>query len=457
MTKDDRIAFSLKIVSTDAEIKGIDAAQQSIQVKQSELQKLDTANKNLFDPTNVLVNGYQAELATLNGVVRSTIVEQDILDSANKTLQNHFFPNDINVTVPSLVPFHNVWPRTQPFGLTYGIGKNYVEVYPGSTAKEDDLIQPVLTLIASASANLDIENTSGQHVVGTGTCSNPSYTTQASCLLNGGTWTPGSDIIDTYAAVVTLKSNLVTAVNNLKNFLLAEVALIPVDPAQATDNNAARNNINNVIIPALNAWLANPDFNPVPGFVTAAQFPTYDPALLAPTKLYSGELTTLTNALNARSSFVTTRTSQVLAVLGSITQDVNTGDVTASSGLYGRRHAFLGLRISALGGSLTQIAGLNTAVNAQDSIKVQLRAQKTMYLSILPTSKLKANASGGNSIHVVDPGLFSPGDVIYVYADNQEELVRGIKTIVGDLITLSDTVPAKYTTSAHGRVYKDLT
>lgn len=458
MNKDDRIAFSLKIVNADAEIKGLDTAKASLVVQQTAIQRLDSANKNLFDPVNVLVNAYQAELAALDGIVRSTIVEQDIQDSAAKKLQNHFFPNDLSVTVPSLVPFKNVWPRTQPFALTYGIGKNYTEVYPGSQQKEGDLIQAILTLITQASTYLDIENTSGQHVTTTGgSCSLSQYTTQSTCTANGGTWTPGTQTIDTYADVVTLKNNMVTAVNNLKTFLTNELALIPQDPAQQANNDAARNYINNTILPSLNAWLANPDFNPVPGTVTPPNFNSYNPALLAPAKLYSGQLSILQSALNGRLSFITTRISQIAAVLGTIVQDVNTGAVTSKSGLYGRRYGFLALRLDALGGSLTQLASLATASGAQDSIKANIISTKATYMDILPTSKMKANGAGTNVIHVVDPSFIAAGDTIYVYAENQDELVRGVKSVQGDMVTLSDVVPAKYTTSSGARVYKDLT
>lgn len=457
MTTDDRTAFSLKIVSADAEAAGLDAAKASLLTQQATIQKLDTANKNLFDPSNVLVNAYQGELAQLSGIVYSTIVEQDILDAAAKKIRNHFFPNDTTAVVPSLSTLNNVWPRVQPFALTYGIGKDYVEVYPGSTPTEASVISPITALISSASAFLDIENTSGQHVVTSGSCSLPSFTTESTCVLGGGVWTAGPSSIVTYPDVVTLKSNLVTAVNALKTFLTAEVALIPTtDTANQAQNQAAIDNINNVIIAALNAWLAQPDFNPVPGSVSPAQFPTYDASLLAPTKLHSSQLATLQAALNTRLSFVTTRISQIGTVLGTIVQDINTGNITSQTGLYGKRYGFLLLRLNALGGSLTQLNSLQTASSAQDSIKANTLATKATYQSILPTTSLKSNASNSSMIHLMDTSFIAIGDTVYVYAEGQTELLRGVKAISGDLVTLNDVVPAKYTTAIKARLYKDL-
>lgn len=461
MTKDDRVAFSLKIVSADAEVKGLEAAKVALVTQQGVIQKLDTANKNLFDPSNLVINSYQAELAALTSIVRSVIVEQDILDAAAKKIQNHFFPNDLSAVVPSLSSLRNVWPRVQPFALTFAIGKNYFEVYPGTTQKEGDLIAPVLSLISSASIFTDIQKTSGQQVstVG-GTCSLLLYTTQATCIAatpTPGVWTPGIDTIVAYPEVQTLATNLTAAVNALKTFLLAEVALIPVDPKQQTDNDAARDNINNVILPALNTWLAYQDIKNVPNTVTPIQFPTYNPALLAPTKLHSTELAALQAAISSRSSFVTTRTGQIQVVLGNISQDINTGEITSQSGLYGKRYGFLLLRLNALGGSLTQLTSLQTASGAQDAIKANTLATKATYFSILPTSLLKANAAGSNVIHVVDPSFLAVGDQVFVFAETQEELTRGVKAIAGQMVTLSDVVPAKYTTSIKARIYKDLT
>lgn len=457
----DRIALSLKIVSADTEVAGLDAAKASLTTQQTVVQNLDSANKNLFDPTNLLVNAYQSELASLDGQVRSVTVEQDIQDSAAKKIQNHFFPNDTTISVPSLSPFRNVWPRVQPFALSYAIGKNYTQVFPGTTTKEPDLISTTLSLISSASANLDIENTSGQHVTtGAGTCSLPEFTTQSTCEAatpTPGVWTPGIPAIVSYPAVITLKSNLVSAVNTLIIFLNSELALIPTDPANQSQNNAAKNDISNIILPALNAWLANPDFQPVPGSVTPATFNSYDSSLLAPTKLHSTQINALQSALTARQTFVATRTNQLSTVLGTIDQNVDTGALNSSSGLYGKRYGFLLLRLNALGGSLTQLTGLQTATGAQDSIKANTIATKATYQSILPTSMLKANASGSTIIHLVDPSFVSQGDTVYVYAENQDELQRGVASVQGDMITLNDIIPAKYVTASKARLYKDLT
>lgn len=456
ISQDDRIAFSLKIVSADTEIKALDQAKVQLLEQVAKLQKLDTANKNLFDPVNTLVNAYQDERAAVTGQARTTFDETAIQGAAKKQPKNAFFPNDLATSVPSLAGSNNIWTQVAPFALNTALGKTYSEAYPGTVTKEGDLILAVNTVIASVSAYSDIEATSAQQIqtIG-GSCSNPTYTDQSTCTSNGGSWTPGVDTIVAYPAVISTAASLTTAVNTLKTFMLAELAAIPTDPNATNEalNVLARNSINTALT-ALNLWLGYVDHLNVPGSVTAAQFPSYNPALLAPTKLHSTELTALTNALNTRSAYLPTRSTNLDTILGSISQNVSDG-TTTGSGLYFKRYNLVSLRLNALGGSLIQLTGMNLASNAQTSIKQNTINNKQTYLAVLPTSALKANANATAMINVLDPSLFSVGDVVWLYSESQEEIVRAIKAIDGDRLTLNDQVPAKYRIADRARIYKE--
>lgn len=459
LSPDDRIAFSLQIVSADSQIKGLLAAKDQLQGEIVKLTKLDNANKNLFDPVNALVNSYQTEYGMLDGLLRTQTTEGDIQASGNRAIGNHFFPNDTTITVPSLSATHNIWTKVKPFAITFSIGKTYVETY-GSTAKEPDLISTVLGYITAAGGFTDIQNTTGQSCTVSGTCSNPIYTDQATCLLNGGMWTPGPDVIANDPAIQTLKTNLVSSVNALRAFLVTEAAAIVTNDPDAGNqglNTAAKNNINNVIIPAIDTWLAYVDFNTAHGQTTCAGFNSYNSNLLAPTKLHSSQLSVLQAAINTRSSYITTRLSQLLTIVGTIVQDLSTGELTSSSGLYGRRYSFLVLRLNALGGSLSQLLGASTSSGAQDSIIANIRSTKATYLSVLPTSILKAPGNGTKSITLTDTSFLSPGDTVWVIAEGQEELQRAVTSVSNDTVILNDVIPAKYRPAEKARLYKDLT
>lgn len=453
----DRNSFSLFIVNSAAQIAGLLKAKEQLAAEVTKAQKLDDANKNLLDPANAMATAYQSEMNALDGNLRTTVTETNVQDAAKKVLQNYFFPNDTTVTVPDLASAHNIWIQANPFANSYAIGKNYTEGY-GSTPKEGDLITSILGYITAAGAFTDIQNTSGQSCGATGTCSLPIYTTQVTCEANAGVWTPGPDLIANDPAIQTLKTNIVAAVNSLKTFLLAEVALIVTnDPANQTNNQAAINNINTVIIPALNTWLAYVDFNTAHGQSTCAGFNAYNSNLLAPTKLHSVQLSALQTALNTRSSFITTRVGQLNTVLGSITQDLTNGNVTASSGLYGKRFGFLSLRLNLFGGSLSKVVSLNASNGAQDSIIGNIKSTTATYMGLIPTSVFSAPGNGTSSITVADPSHFAPGDAVYVMAEGQEELQRAVKSVTGNNVILNDIVPAKYRPAEKARLYKDLT
>lgn len=455
LSQDDRIAFSLFIVQADATIAGILNAQSIILAKAASIQKLDIANKNLFDPSNDLINGYQAELQRLDGNGRTQITEQNIIDASNHVFQNIFFPNDTLTVVPSLAPFSNIWSKMNPFALGFGLGRSYTQSYTPVT-KEPDLISAAQAFITAAGGFTDIQNTTGQHCID-GTCSLPQYLDQTSCEAHSGIWTPGESIV-AFSDVQTLKSNLVTAITTIQSFLIAEVATIvstDPDPTRSAQNLAAVSNINTVILPALATWLAYADFNTAHGQTNCAGFNGYNSNLLAPTKLHSAQLVALQTALSSRSSFITTRIGQLNVNLGSIAQDLTTGAVTGS-GMYFQRYLFLTLRLNILSGTLFQFSGLQAGANAQSQMIANILLTKQTYETLLAVSLLTASANGTAIIHAADVSLFSPGDFVYIFAEGQVEMSMAIKSINGSAITLNGPVPQKYTTSNNLRIYKTL-
>lgn len=457
LSKDDRIAFSLNIVSSDEKIKAFDLATGSQNKEIEKLTKLDSGNKNLFDPINNLVTSYQNELGKLDGIGRFSIQESDIVNSANRTVPSYFFPNDMNISVPSLTSTNNVWIKIPPFALSFAIGKNYTEGY-GSLTKESDVISNVLSIINTILLNPDINNTTGQKCGSTGTCSLPIYTNQSDCLANGGIWTPGPDAITTDATIHQLKTNLVDEINALKLFLEEEVSLITLndpDSAKQAQNDAAINHINNTIS-AINLWLSYVDFNTGHGQTTCPGFNSYDANLLAPTKLHSSQLSALQSSLNSRVSFFSTRIAQITSNLGNISQDISTGNVSGS-GLYFKRYRFLSMRLHALDGSLTKLTLSSGVKGAQDSIKNNIVDTKNAYMELIPTSLFKSPGNGTSTLSLVDTSFLSTGDSVWIVAENQEELIRGIKSVNGNTVTLNDVVPAKYTPGTKARLYKDLT
>lgn len=438
----DRITFSQLIVMANTQIASAQGDQTKLSAQITQATAVDNANNGLLTPANAMANLYQAEIQYLDGNQRTNFTEIDIQNSAKKTLRNDFFPNDSTTAVPSLVSTNYVWGQFSPYALNFAIGKNYGESYV-TIPYEVDLINTLLADIATVTSSYkDIEATSGQMANDDG----------------GGIGGGDEDEVVTYPAVHTTLIAMSATASSLSTVIAEELAAVPTtDPDNAAINNAAAANLSGTFIPAVNAWLANPDFNPVPGTITSYDaFYAYDPNLLAPTKLHSAQLAILKSALDTRLIFITTRLSQLNVILGSITQDITTGNITASSGLYGQRYSYLNLRVNVLTGSLSILTAYQNSYNAQASAISSLQENKTTYLNIVPTTPLIASGSGTAVIQVLDSSLFSIGDTVYIMADSQTELLRAIKNINNNVIVLNDVVPSKYQTGDNLRMYKTL-
>jgi hypothetical protein len=459
LNQDDRIAFSKKIVEAPFLIAAINKSKETILTEKEKAQKLDDGHKNLVDSKTVLVNAYQGELIKLDGITRSTLTEQDQQDAANFVLGNNLYPNNPQNPPPSTAP--SVWTKTKPYARNLAVGKFYNEAYGATVTKESDVIALAtadVTTIQSTYAL--IEQVTGQTCTTPGgTCSIPMYVTQPTCVMNGGVWTPGVDTIATYPAVQTALTNLISKVNDIRAFLVSEAATIYTsdsDNTRKTESLAALNNINNVTIPAIDAWLALPNFNTAHGQTTCSGFFGYNPTLLAPTKLSTANINALLTALSNRGTFATTRSGQLSGYLGSITQNLSSGDVTGS-GLYFERFSFIQLRLNLLGGSLITLKGYERANNAQDDQISNINAAKATYELILRCSAFSAPATGTKFLSVKSTTGLSAGDNVYVIADGQPELTRTIESVSGNRIVFGQPIPANYKDSSFGRVYKDLT
>lgn len=455
LSQDDRISISKKLVDIPKEDALALKNKSQIGEAKDKAQKVDDANKNLFNSKNSLINGYQQEKTKIDGIVLTEIVEQDIIDSAQQKLGNFFSPNQSSVPTPSLLD--GVWKNFIPFSKNKAIGKKYDETND-LVQSEQDIITSINSLISTIESFSAITRSTGQSCNATGTCSLPAYVTQTTCTSNGGTWTPGLDVIASDTAIQTAATNLIAEVNNWKNNLTSALSIVINNDSNITrqnQNNAAIADINNAII-QINTWLSYNTFDTSHGQTTCLGFNSYDVNLLGPTKFRAGELNILKNEITARLAFIPTRLSQLSANLGSVTQDITNGNITASSGLYGERMSILNLRLNLMNGSLRKLEGLKLGQKAQDEAINSNANAASVYGSVMKVSAFRAPSTGISTIHVKDATGFSVSDSVYVVSDTQAEITATIIAISGNAITLSVNIPAKYRQNENARIYKEL-
>lgn len=458
LTKQERIRISEKIVSIPTENALAEQLKGDLEVNKVKAEDKDGGHKTLSDDKTALIDGYQDELAKYDGNERTKLVEQDFQDAVDRKLGNFFFLNDPNTPTPN-VP-SGTWPYFLPYAGNKAVGKTYQEVYSGVVAKEQDKIDVVLSKIIAVEGFSDIQRSSGQHCVTTptGSCSLPAYDNEADCTLNGGIWTPGTpdESIENYPDMQTAGTELKDAIQDWEDFMNtvdAVVVTTDTDTTRSAENTASKDDISNAIS-IVGVWQALSDFDTDHGQTTCAGFNGYDVSLLDPTKFRAAELQAIKDELTARQSFITTRISQLEGYLGTVVQDLTTGNITSKSGLYGDRYGIIDLRLNVMIGSLSEVKGYEQAQDAQQQLQNANGNAEDTYGSIMKVALFRAPAAGTNVIHLMDSTDFSIGDTVYIVADEQDEIEAVVEGKDNNTIYLNKEISKKYTRDIRGRIYR---
>jgi hypothetical protein len=441
MTPEERIAISKTYLAAPQEAANANNTKATIEAAKVDLVKKDNANKTLEKYTP-LINVYQSEIGLLNGTVYTQLTESNLEDAANKKIGNFLYPNEKDVPLPSIPD--GVWKYYLPFYGSYGIGKSKLETYGNNPANETTIIGNINSAIASLESSYTlIERTSGQNC-----------TLAVPPLL--------VDTIATYAQLVTDLNALKTLVTSWQTNLnaslsaLSTIASIDTDTARLTDKNNEQSSINTALS-ALTVWAALLDFKPVPVSVTTCvAFNGYNAALLAPTKLYTTNLNTFKSAISSRQGYLSTRTSQVSGYLGSVTQDLSSGDLTGGSGFYSNRAKIINLRLHLMTGTLVAVKNSERSSGAMDQLSKSKNEAVSTYQTVMFASAFKAPANGTDKLHVKDASGLAIGNKCYVASDTQGEMEVVIQAVSGFMLTLNKPVPVTYVDSENARIYKEL-
>lgn len=493
LTKDDRIQISAKIVGIKEEKALSDATTSSLNDAKVKAQAKDDSNKKLVDSRTTFINSYQKELKYLDGNVRTELTESVILDSANRVKNNSFFPVDPQTPLPSLPT--GVWPNFIPYSKTHAIGKTNLEAYSSDacsinpsvnktqalctaaggvwastyTRKELTIISDIKAKIILIEAQLVSHRATGKKYQTTsGTCSiNPgTNTTQALCTAAGGVWTAGLDTLVNDTNVRTYLTDLTTLIQEWRTTLDSEKTQIPTNDTNSTrglGNTNAISDINNSIS-IIDTWWNVQDYDtttllPSTGpNGTAAIFDARPESYFQQAKLQPTTLQNIKNELTAREAYINLRIGELTGsnYLGSITQNLSTGSLTTTTGLYGERIYFLDMRINLLSGSLTEVISLGNSATAQAQIKEAANNSATGLALIMKAVKAVAPGIDTPYLNFESLSGFSVNDRIYVVADDQEELSGAIIEISGNRAKFTFNIPKKYTTTNNTRVYKVL-
>ena len=93
LTKQDRIELSSKLAGIADEKAAINKSVEIVENAKIKAEAKDAPNRKIIEQKNVLINSYQNEIKLIDGLERTELTEDILVESAKRALGNSFFPN----------------------------------------------------------------------------------------------------------------------------------------------------------------------------------------------------------------------------------------------------------------------------------------------------------------------------------------------------------------------------
>jgi hypothetical protein len=168
-------------------------------------------------------------------------------------------------------------------------------------------------------------------------------------------------------------------------------------------------------------------------------------------KFTDTNLNNLTTAYSTRTSFISTRASQITTALGNVSQD-SQGNYSGA-GLYLQRYKCLNFLINTSNGPLYQIFGLNTAKTTFQAKVANASDKLATYSNLVRYGAFMADPSG-NSIKIDSASQFSNGDAVLLTGTDLPSIECNVSNVSGQTVTLNINIPKEYTKSAKSGIIK---
>ena len=249
-----------------------------------------------------------------------------------------------------------------------------------------------------------------------------------------------------YAEIFNNLVNMIQAtINNWDAKLTQIIAALSSnddDRSPHQSNNANALSQANAMKSLIATWLALPNTGPGSKYSNAGLDPLY-------------------LAIPGRSSFITSRISQITAALGgsssaALTQSGDTYSTSSPNNPYFNRYKWLNFRINRLTGSLRRYYTSMQSKGAVQSILSDNNAISAEYDSYFLTKAISFN-DGSDIVHLKDVLGLSVGDTVTIVSETKPEITRTIVAIMGTTqVKLNAPIPINYTVSDLARLFKTL-
>lgn len=481
LTQPQRIQISGEMVDLPLKVQSaLDTQAQIVDVK-TDLQNKDNSLKIFFDKYNDMANAYQTEHRWINGTTYSVIINSELEDAAQKKPGNKFFATDGSWL--NFQPKKHISSEGLPTSISAG---HETEIFTKSI-QTGGLTALLNFLLNGQTSGVVNDTLAAAYVPGTGTMTvtTGGQTVGNLIILEGGGFSglfkvdaavgPLLTVTEVFApngtlpmTTTTVKENITAFTNTERNTLVSTLyqnvltlltnAIISSVLSWETvlDNQMTQLNLNtdSRSPQATEITTTKADITNAKNIIDAWQALPNTGVTLLDSKFVNVNITPIQSEVTARTSFNTTRNTQITTALGSISQ-AGDGSFTGT-GVYFLRFTQINLRINLVGGPLTEYYEKNLAVSALSEIANTAVSTSATYNTELRMEPLTANATGTNIVSVASITGLAVSNSIFIVADSLSELSGTITAINGLNITVSFVVPNTYTKALRARLYKQL-
>lgn len=476
LSQTERIQISGEQVDLPLKITTANNTIAQLADVKTDLLNQDNSLKIFFDKYNDIINSYQTERMWIDGTTYALVTNTDLDNSAQKISGNKFFPTDgswINFQ-PKKHPSSEGLPTTlspnSELGIFLSTSSGLIKLLDFlPNGQSSGVADDTLTTAYTPGSGTMLVTTGGQTIGNLLLVKNGSISGLFKVLTSvgttltveevvppNGTLPISADVIENITAFTNSERNTLTSataqnvLTGLANLIISLV--LSWETALNNQLTALNSNFDSGATSEIADAIA--DINDAKSVIDTWQaFPSTG-TLLNDSKFVNANITSLQAEVLARQTFTSTRITQIITALGSITQNAN-GTYTGT-GFYHLRFIQIDSRINLAGGPLTEYYEKNLATSALTQIVTNANNRFTAFNSELRTEALTQNATGETKVSVASVTGYSVSDTIFVMADNEIELTGTISAIVALNITLSFIVPATYTKDKRARIYKQL-
>jgi hypothetical protein len=471
LSESDLSSIAKEISNAKKELDGAKDAVPNIQKQVAEKIEAVKRIKILYNNSAAdKVDPLEEEHKWLNGTTYSKITDEIIDASAKRSDGNIFFPTDWKISAAKVVDLSNGNPKTST-------ADNELEVINKSLANSG-LKALIDLLIDGQSSSMADTSLSSNYTAGSGTVQITAGSATVGRLLyiSDGTNSGCFLILSKIGTSIEVQEIIPPQGNIQKiNSLVKENIPGFSDSERQNLSSLKFQNVLSVLIQRISSslvkWKTDIDGQ---SFSLAVNYDASASTSQAKTKIsslvslyasWSSKPSTgatgkwnnsgflpLRTAINARPSEISARSSDIVTVLGSVSQDSK--GRYSGSGHYLQRFKCLNFLINGANGALYERYNLEILKNTFES-KVSNELDKfSTFRNAVVYSSMIEDHKGSSSLRFDTVAGLSVGDKVLVCADNQNALSLTITAISNLSISFDKEIPAAYSKSASGGLIK---